>query len=70
MNRAFVQLALDWREPVVIAPAWFRPAEIAISRGYSRKSREIFGWQAKDKIAAVDTLMVKDELQHLKTYEA
>ena len=67
---AFAQLDLDWRQHVVIDPALFRPTEIAVSRGNPRKSRETFGWQAKYKMKDVVALMVKDELQHLKTHGA
>jgi GDPmannose 4,6-dehydratase len=65
VGAAFAQLGLDWREHVVIDPALFRPTEIAISRGNPRKSRETFGWQAKNKMADVVALMVKAERQYL-----
>jgi GDPmannose 4,6-dehydratase len=67
---AFTQVGLDWRDHVVIDPGLFRPTEIAISRGNPRKARETFGWQAQYKMKEVVALMVKDELQHLKTYGA
>ncbi len=67
---AFTQVGLDWRDHVVIDPGLFRPTEIAISRGNPRKSRETFGWQAQYKMPEVITLMVKDELQHLKGHGA
>jgi GDP-D-mannose dehydratase len=34
------------------------------------KSPETLGWQAKHKMKEVITLMVEDELQHLKGYAA
>ena len=46
VDTAFAQLDLDWREHVVIDPAWFRATGIARSRGNPRKSREAFGRQA------------------------
>jgi len=67
---AFGRVDLDWRQHVVIDPDLFRPAEIAISRGNPRKSRETFGWQAGYKMKQVVTLMVEDELQHLKGHGA
>jgi GDPmannose 4,6-dehydratase len=67
---AFAQVHLDWREHVVIDPALFRPTEITISRGNPRKSRETFGWQARYKMPQVVTLMVEDELRHLKGHGA
>jgi GDPmannose 4,6-dehydratase len=67
---AMIQLGLDWHKHVVIGPAWFRPSEIAISRGNPRKPRETFGWQARFKMKEVVTLMVEDELRHLKRHGA
>jgi len=67
---ALVQLGLDWHKHVVIGPVLFRPIEIAISRGNPRKSRETFGWQPRFKMKEVVTLMVEDELRHLKRHEA
>jgi GDPmannose 4,6-dehydratase len=67
---AFAQVHLDWREHVVIDPDLFRPTEIAVSRGNPRKSREILGWQAKNKMQQVVTLMVEDELRQLKGHGA
>ena len=42
-----------------------RDAQIA-----SRKSRETFGWQARFKMNQVVTMMVEDELRHLKGHGA
>jgi GDP-D-mannose dehydratase len=42
-----------------------RDAQIA-----PRKSRETFGWQARYKMKQVVTLMVEDELRHLKGHGA
>ena len=70
VETAFAQAGLDWREHVVIDPGLFRPTEIAISRGNPRKSRETFGWQARYKMKEVVTLMVEDELRHLKGHGA
>ena len=67
---AFTEVGLDWRDHVVIDPGLFRPTEIAISRGNPRKSRETFGWQARYKMKQVVTLMVEDELRHLKRHGA
>jgi GDPmannose 4,6-dehydratase len=63
---AFAQVGLDWRDHVTIDPGLFRPTDIAISRGNPRKSRETFGWQAQAKMKEVITLMIRDELDHLK----
>jgi GDPmannose 4,6-dehydratase len=65
---AFTQVNLDWRDHVIINPDFFRPTEIAVSRGNPRKSRETFGWQARHKMQQVVTLMVEDELQSLEKH--
>jgi GDPmannose 4,6-dehydratase len=70
VETAFAQLGLDWRDHVVIDPTLFRPTDIASSRGNPRKSRETFGWQARSKMKEVVTLMVEDELRHLKGHGA
>ena len=67
---AFAQVHLDWRQHVVINPDFFRPTEIAVSRGNPRKARETFGWQARYKMNQVATMMVEDELRHLKGHGA
>jgi len=70
VETAFAEVGLDWRDHVVIDPALFRPTDIASSRGNPRKSRETFGWQARSKMKEVVTLMVEDELRHLKGHGA
>jgi GDPmannose 4,6-dehydratase len=70
VETAFAQAGLDWRDHVVIDPTLFRPTDIASSRGNPRKSRETFGWQARSKMKEVVTLMVEDELRHLKGHGA
>ena len=67
---AFGRVDLDWRQHVVIDPDLFRPTEITVSRGNPRKSRESFGWQARYKMKQVVTMMVEDELRHLKGHGA
>jgi GDPmannose 4,6-dehydratase len=70
VETAFAQVDLDWRDHVVIDPTLFRPTDIASSRGNPRKSRETFGWQARSKMKEVVSLMVEDELRHLKGHGA
>jgi GDPmannose 4,6-dehydratase len=70
VSTAFARVNLDWREHVTTDPGLLRPTDIAISRGNTRKSWEILGWQAKHKMTEVIALMVADELQNLKGYAA
>ncbi len=63
---AFAQMGLDWQDHVVIDPEFFRPTEIAVSRGNPEKSGRILGWRARYKMPDVVRLMCQDELQRLE----
>jgi GDPmannose 4,6-dehydratase len=65
---AFTELGLDWREHVTIDPEFFRPTEISVSRGNPEKSRQVLGWQARNKMAAVVRLMCQDELRRQESH--
>jgi len=57
----FSAVGLDWRDHVVVDPALFRPTELMIVRGNSRKAREKLGWKAKNKLGDIIRLMVDAE---------
>ncbi len=65
---AFAQVGLDWRDHVVIDPELFRPTEIAVSRGNPKKSAQILGWQAVNKMSEVVRLMCQDELKNTESH--
>ncbi len=65
---AFAQVGLDWRDHVVIDPEFFRPTEIAVSRGNPEKSAKVLGWGARHKMPDVVRLMCQDELERLKSH--
>jgi GDPmannose 4,6-dehydratase len=63
---AFTQVGLDWRDHVIIDPEFFRPTEIAVSRGNPEKSGQVLGWQARNRMPEVVRLMCQAELEQLK----
>jgi GDPmannose 4,6-dehydratase len=65
---AFAQVGLQWRDHVVIDPEFFRPTEIAVSRGNPQKAASTFGWRARYRMPEVVRLMCQDELQRLKDH--
>ena len=65
---AFAQVGLDWRDHVVIDPEFFRPTEIAVSRGNPEKSGRVLGWSARHKMPDVVRLMCQDELERLQSH--
>ncbi len=51
-----------------IDPEFFRPTEIAVSRGNPGKSQRVLGWRAHNKMSDVVRLMCRDELEQLKDH--
>jgi GDPmannose 4,6-dehydratase len=62
---AFAQVGLDWQEHVDIDRQFFRPTEIAVSRGDPKKSERVLGWRARYLMPDVVRMMCQDELQRL-----
>ncbi|XWK88474.1 MAG: GDP-mannose 4,6-dehydratase [Phormidium sp.] len=54
----FSYLGLDWREHIIIDRSFFRPTDIAISRGNPAKAKEKLGWEAKYKMKDIARMMV------------
>ncbi|MGP8049553.1 MAG: GDP-mannose 4,6-dehydratase [Desulfobaccales bacterium] len=65
---AFAQVGLEWRDHVVIDPEFFRPTEIAVSRGNPQKAASTFGWRARYQMPEVVRLMCQDELARLQNH--
>lgn len=66
---AFIQVGLDWRDHVVIDPEFFRPTDIAVSRGNPEKSRQVLGWRAHNRMSDVVRLMCQDELERQESHD-
>lgn len=54
----FAYVGLDWREHIVIDRHFFRPTDIAISRGNPTKAKQQLGWEAKYKMKDIARMMV------------
>ncbi|HWB59866.1 MAG TPA: GDP-mannose 4,6-dehydratase [Chthoniobacteraceae bacterium] len=59
VDAVFATYGLDWREHVETDPAFFRPTDIAISRGDPSKAKARLGWEARSKMRDVARMMVE-----------
>ena len=60
---AFSRLGLDYREYVEIDPRFYRPAEVDVLQGCSKKAREKLGWQPRVDFAELVATMVDADLE-------
>ena len=65
LKEAFAALGLDWRDHVVVDPALFRPADIAVSRANPAKAARELGWEATMGPADVARAMAAHEQQEI-----
>ena len=56
---AFTAVGLNWQSHVEIDNSFFRPTDLAISRGNPTKTKEKLGWQAKYKMPDIVREMIK-----------
>jgi GDPmannose 4,6-dehydratase len=59
---AFAEVGLDYRQYVVQAPQFMRPAEVDLLVGDSRKAKEKLGWEATTKLDELVKIMVQAEV--------
>ncbi len=62
-EKAFGRLGLDYRDFVEIDPRYFRPAEVDLLLGCSRKARTKLGWQPKVSFDELVAMMVDSDLE-------
>jgi GDPmannose 4,6-dehydratase len=62
---AFSRAGLDYRDHVVVDPAFLRPAEVDQLRGDPTRARKILGWQPKVDFRAMVEMMVDADLGRL-----
>ena len=62
-EKAFGRLGLDAREFIDIDPRYFRPAEVDLLLGDSRKAREKLGWTPRTSFDDLVTMMVDADLE-------
>lgn len=60
---AFSRLGLDYRECVKTDPRFYRPAEVDVLQGCSRKAREKLGWRPRVGFAELVATMVDADLE-------
>jgi GDPmannose 4,6-dehydratase len=62
VEAAFGCLGLDWRDHVVVDPAFYRPAEVAMLVGDASKARTRLGWQPHTTFKDLVRLMVEADM--------
>jgi GDPmannose 4,6-dehydratase len=65
VEAAFTAADLDWRDHVVIDPAFVRPAEVDLLLGNPKKAKEKLGWEPRITFADLVALMVEADLERL-----
>ena len=56
---AFAEVALDWRDHVVVDASLLRPTDIAIGRGNPAKAAKRLGWQAQYRSNDIVRMMIE-----------
>lgn len=63
LDEAFNYAGLDWKKYVEIDPRYFRPTEVDILIGDSRKAQKKLGWKPKVRFKELVKLMVDADMQ-------
>jgi len=69
-ERAFGRLGLDYRDLIEIDPRYFRPAEVDLLLGCSRKARASLGWVPQISFCGLVDMMVDADLQSARAEQA
>ena len=69
VEAAFAAAGLQWRDFVVIDPAFVRPAEVDLLLGDPGKARKKLGWQPRTTFAELVALMVEADLARISVGE-
>jgi GDPmannose 4,6-dehydratase len=62
-EKVFGRLDLDYRDFVEIDPRYFRPAEVDLLLGSSKKARSKLAWQPRVSFDELVALMVESDLE-------
>jgi GDPmannose 4,6-dehydratase len=65
VEAAFGAAGLNWRDHVVIDPAFVRPAEVDLLLGDPSKAKRVLGWEPRMTFAELVALMVEADLDRL-----
>ena len=63
---AFEYVGLDYKKYVVIDPNFYRPAEVDLLLGNPQKAKEKLGWEAKNSLQELITMMVDADMDRVK----
>ncbi|MFZ2658267.1 MAG: GDP-mannose 4,6-dehydratase [Victivallales bacterium] len=63
-ERAFAVAGLDYQKYVKVNPTFYRPAEVDILLGDSRKARKVLGWKPEISFTELIERMVKSDLDN------
>ena len=63
VEAAFAAVNLNWRDYVVIDPAFVRPAEVDLLLGDASKAKRVLGWQPRTTFEELVALMVEADLE-------
>ena len=69
VEAAFSAAGLQWRDYVVMDPAFVRPAEVDLLLGDPGKAKEKLGWQPRTTFAELVALMVEADLARISVRE-
>ena len=69
VEAAFSAAGLQWRDYVVMDPAFVRPAEVDLLLGDPSKAKEKLGWQPRTTFAELVALMVEADLARVNVGE-
>ncbi len=62
VEAAFARVDLDWRDYVVIDPAYFRPTENVVLQANPSKAQDVLGWQPQVTFEELVEMMVDADL--------
>jgi len=62
---AFARAGLDWKEYVVLDPAFIRPAEVDLLIGEPSKARRELGWEPTVNFRQLIEMMVDADVERL-----
>jgi GDPmannose 4,6-dehydratase len=62
---AFARAGLNWREHVVVDPAFVRPAEVELLQGDAAKAKRVLGWQPRVSFRQLVEMMVDTDMARI-----
>lgn len=65
VEEAFGCVGLNWRDYVVVDPAFYRPAEVELLIGDPSKARQKLGWQPRSTFKDLVRMMVKSDMERV-----